>query len=124
MNIEGKVKQVLDVQTGQGKNGEWKKQSFIIETAGQYPKEVCITIWSDAVANSASILVVGNQINVSFDLESREFNGRWYTDVKAWKINQVGAVSQQQQAPNTGSQQPAPQVNFNSSNEKEDDLPF
>ena len=84
MEIIGKLVQVLPLQTGTSKNGEWKKQDIIIETPGQYPKKVCIAIWGDRI-NPAQ-LQTGNQLKISFDVESREFNGRWYTDVKAWKI--------------------------------------
>ena len=84
MEIIGKLVQVLPLQTGTSKNGEWKKQDIIIETPGQYPKKVCIAIWGDRI-NPAQ-LQTGNQLKISFDVESREFNGRWYTVVKAWKI--------------------------------------
>ncbi len=89
MDIKGRVTQLLPLQTGEGKNGAWKKQDFIIETDGQYPKKVCISAWGDKINESA--LQIGSEINVSFDIESREYNGRWYTDVKAWKIEPLGA---------------------------------
>ena len=85
MELKGKLIQVLPLQTGTGKNGEWKKQDIIVETQSQYPKKVCISIWGDKI--NTSKLQVGNMLNVSFDVESREYNGRWYTDVKAWKID-------------------------------------
>jgi len=84
MDISGKIIQFLQVQTGQGKNGPWKKQDFILETGDQYPKKVCIAVWGDKI--DMSNLKTGEAVDVSFDIESREFNGRWYTDVKAWKI--------------------------------------
>ncbi len=89
MDIKGRVIQLLALQTGEGKNGAWKKQDFVIETDGQYPKKICISAWGDKINESA--LQVGNEVNVSFDVESREYNGRWYTDVKAWKIDALGA---------------------------------
>ena len=88
MDISGKVIQVLPLQTGQGKNGEWRKQDFVIEVPGQYPKKVCIAVWGDKI--DASSLKEGKDVTVSFDIESREFNGKWYTDVKAWKIESKG----------------------------------
>lgn len=84
MEITGRIIQLLPLQTGQGKNGVWKKQDFVIETDGQYPKKVCISAWGDKI--SENVLVEGKEVTVSFDIESREFNGRWYTDVKAWKV--------------------------------------
>ena len=93
MQINGKLTALLPVQTGQGKNGEWKKQEFIIETAGQYPKKVCVTAWGKTVDYVPSI---GTEVNVSFDIESNEHNGRWYNTVKAFKIDTVGKVASQQ----------------------------
>ena len=85
MQLTARLLQLLPLQTGQGKNGPWKKQDIIVETIGsQYPKKVCISIWGDKV--DASLLREGATLTISFDVESREYNGRWYTDVKAWKV--------------------------------------
>lgn len=89
MQLTAKLIQLLPLQTGTGKNGEWKKQDIIVETDGQYPKKICISIWGDKA--DPSMLQVGNNLNIQFDIESREFNGRWYTDVKAWKVELAGA---------------------------------
>lgn len=88
MDINGRVIQVLPEQSGEGKNGTWRKQDFVLETESQYPKKVCITVWGDKI--NSQMMQEGNQLNVSFDLESREYNGRWYTDVKAWKMEMAG----------------------------------
>ena len=88
MELKAKLVQLLPLQSGEGKNGPWKKQDIILETDGQYPKKVCISIWGDKI--NANQLQLGSQLNVSFDIESREYNGRWYTDVKAWKIESAG----------------------------------
>ncbi|WP_435353985.1 DUF3127 domain-containing protein [Emticicia sp. SJ17W-69] len=89
MEIKGRLIHVLALQTGEGKNGPWKKQDFVIETDGQYPKKVCLSIWGDKY--NETFLSVGNELLVSFDAESREYNGRWFTDLKAWKIELAGA---------------------------------
>lgn len=86
LDISGKVVLVLPEQTGTGKNGQWMKQDFIIETQEQYPRKVCFSAWGDKTAVVKS-LKPGVMINVSFNAESREFNGKWYTDLKAWKID-------------------------------------
>ena len=94
MNISGKVVQVLPIQTGTSKAGNpWQKQEFILEQGGQYPRKVCISLFGD---NVAKIPQVGQDVMVSGDIDSREFNGRWYTEIKAWNITQTGA---QQAAP-------------------------
>lgn len=91
MQITAKLVQLLPLQQGQGKNGTWKKQDVIVETEGQYPKKVCISIWGDKI--DQRVLQPGNMLKIDFDVESREYNGRWYTDVKAWKVEGAGAPS-------------------------------
>jgi len=85
MEIKGKLIKLLDQQSGQGKNGTWVKQEFIIETQEQYPRKVCISLWGDKVKELESIQV-GDLLTASINIESREYNGRWYTDVRAWRI--------------------------------------
>ncbi|MEO5682671.1 MAG: DUF3127 domain-containing protein [Chitinophagaceae bacterium] len=84
MDISGKLIQMLPAQEGQGKNGTWKKQEFVIETGDTYPKKVCIAAWGDKI--DLKKFKMGDAVDVSFDVESREYNGKWYTDVKAWKV--------------------------------------
>lgn len=88
MQLTAKLIQLLPLQTGTGKNGQWKKQEIIVETDGTYPKKVCISIWGDKI--NEAVLKPGSQLNISFDVESREYKGRWYTDVKAWKVEPAG----------------------------------
>ena len=114
MQITGKLIQLLPPQSGQGKNGTWKKQEVIIETEGQYPKKVCIAIWGDKADEKT--LQVGNSLKIDFDIESREYNGRWYTDVKAWKIEPAGVGS-------AFNEKPPPTVD-EIIDRPEDDLPF
>lgn len=89
MELKGKVIQLLPMQTGMGKKGQWRKQEFILETPGQYPKRVCFSIWGDKIDQFR--LAEGEEVNVSVDLESREYNGRWYTEARAWKVDKSGA---------------------------------
>lgn len=84
MQIKAQLTQLLQLQTGESKNGIWKKQDVIVETEGQYPKKICVSIWGDKINESQ--LQIGNLLNIYYELESREFNSKWYTDVKAWKI--------------------------------------
>ena len=84
MQLTAKLTQLLPIQIGTGKNGEWKKQDIIVETDGQYSKKVCISIWGDKINDDQ--LLTGNLLKIDFDIESREYNGKWYTDLKAWKI--------------------------------------
>lgn len=91
MQLTGKLIQLLPLQTGTGKNGQWKKQEIIVETEGTYPKKVCVAIWGDKINEKQ--LQPGANLSISFDIESREFNGRWYTDVKAWKIETASSAA-------------------------------
>jgi hypothetical protein len=115
MDISGKIIQFLPVQTGSGKNGTWKKQEFILETGDTYPKKVCIAVWGDKI--DIASFKAGETINVSFDVESREYNGKWYTDVKAWK---VAAGKGAEGGSSAAAPQAAPAGDFPSG----DDLPF
>lgn len=92
MEIKGKIKQKLDPITGESSNGAWKKQEFIIETDGDYPKSICIIVWGDKI--DLEKFAVNDTVTVSINIESREYNGRWYTDVKAWKIDGVPGAAQ------------------------------
>lgn len=113
MNIKAKLVELLPLQTGMGKNGQWRKQDIIVETDVQYPKKLCISIWGDKINEKQ--LFIGNQLDIEFELESRAFNGKWYTDVRAYKI-----VSSDDKIAN------AIYENLESNEESiaEDDLPF
>ncbi len=91
MQLTAKLVSILPEQTGAGKNGPWKKQDIIVETDGQYPKKVCISLWGEKF--DRNLLRIGNRLSLSFDIESREFNGKWYTDVKAWKVEGVNEAA-------------------------------
>jgi hypothetical protein len=85
LEIAGKIVSLLPEQTGTGKNGNWVKQDFVIETVEQYPKKVCFSAWGDKAAQVKG-LQSGQSVKVSFNVESREFNGKWYTDLRIWKL--------------------------------------
>ncbi len=119
MEITGTLHQVFDPVTGQGKNGTWKKQEFLIEIPGQYPKKVLISVWGDKI-NLASFKP-GSQVTVGIDVESREYNGKWYTDVKAWKMNAGGAAVAQ---PDPEAPMPPPPSYEGVDSMPADDLPF
>jgi hypothetical protein len=89
MEISGKIIELLPVKSGQSSNGEWRKQEYILETETQYPKKVCFMAWGDKIDQFN--IKQGESLTVSIDLESREYNGRWYTDVKAWKVTHGSA---------------------------------
>ena len=89
MEISGKIIELLEVKSGQSANGEWRKQEYVLETEAQYPKKVCFMAWGDKIDQFD--IKKDEYLTVSIDLESREYNGRWYTDVKAWKVSRGAA---------------------------------
>lgn len=118
LELSGKVVKLMPVQRGESQRGPWQKQELIIETVEQYPKQVAITCWGDKVDEVQS-LQAGTQIKVGINIESREYNERWYTDVRAWKIDvEQGGGS----GLNAAMDPPeAPIINMD---ETEGDLPF
>lgn len=114
MQLKGKIIQVLDLQTGEGANGQWKKQEYVLETTdSKYPKKVVFSLWKDKIDEFN--LSEGQDVDVSIEIESREFNGRWYTNVQAWRLNSASNSDNtvQDQAPSND------QIG-----EEQDDLPF
>ncbi|MDR0726147.1 MAG: DUF3127 domain-containing protein [Prevotellaceae bacterium] len=107
LDITGKIVQVLDLQTGASARGDWKRQEFILETEEQYPRKICISLWGDRINDIAGIQIGGELITVSIALESKEFNGRWYTEVRGWRILRAGQVV------GTGQNQSVPPNSFN-----------
>ena len=121
MQITAKLSAILPEQTGNGKNGTWKKQDIIVETEGQYPKKVCISLWGEKY--DRNLLKVGSKLTISFDIESREFNGKWYTDVKGWKVEGVNQPDTSY-SEESGSWEPPVFESRNESVIANDDCPF
>jgi len=91
LQITGQVISVLEEKSGTGQNGEWRKQDFILETPGQYPRKVCIGQWGDKIDEFG--VTIGEALTVHINLQSREYNDRWYTDVAAWRIEREGQMA-------------------------------
>lgn len=94
MELEGRIARKLAVQSGTSARGAWSKQEFILEyQEGNFPAQVCMNVWGEDKVRDLEKYQVGDRVKVSFNLSSREFNGRWYTDVRAWRMEPVSAVS-------------------------------
>ena len=126
MEIQVKIVNVLPVQTfTSSKTGNsYSKYTFIGETAGQYPKKISFTVMGEDKFNGMGIVVDGTY-TVSFDVESREWNGKWFTEASAWKAVRIDGAQGQQRAPQAN----ASQVQENTSGaqgggEQKDNLPF
>jgi len=122
--IEGKLIQVLPAQEGVSTRGAWKKQDFIMETTEQYPKKICVSCWNEK-ADELTKFQPNDSLKVSINLESREYNSKWYTDIKAWKIEPLGTQSAAPSA--AANSTPASNddiTGMSFSSEEGDDLPF
>jgi hypothetical protein len=93
LSIKGKLLNILNMESGVSRSGNsWKKQEFVLETQEQFPRKVCFTLFNDKVS-ILSGMVAGDDLEVHFDIESREFNNKWYHNINAWKIERVGQAS-------------------------------
>jgi hypothetical protein len=137
MEIKGRVKTLGTLTEGTSARGAWQKQELIIETIEQYPKQVCLICWGERVTE-AQRFTEGQVITAHINIESREFNGKWYTDVKPWKfeaeeVDSLQAINQQatyQPEPMTYQDSRTPQQNVMDFLQQDDnveydgDLPF
>lgn len=99
LQLKGKIQQILNPESGVSRAGkEWKKQEFVIETEEQFPKKVCFTLFNDKLSLLEGISE-GEDVEVSFNLESREFKGKWYHNINAWKMDKVSGEGVLQEAP-------------------------
>ena len=97
MELEGRIARKLNVQTGTSARGTWSKQEFVLEyQEGNFPAQVCMNVWGEDKVRELDKYQVGDKVKIAFNLSSREYNGRWYTDVRAWRIEPAGV---QQSAP-------------------------
>ncbi len=90
MEFEGVVYKVLAPVTGTSARGTWTKQEVVFELPGEFSRKVCVSFWGDK-AQDATSLREGEPVMVSINLESREHNGRWFTEARAWKISRKQA---------------------------------
>ena len=86
--VKGRIEQLLPVINGTSNRGEWKKQEFVIETDEQYPKKICFTLFNDKI-NLLEGFNNNMDVEVSFSVESREYNGRWFHNVNAYRIDKA-----------------------------------
>jgi len=89
MELKGKLILKLSPEVGESAKGKWTKQGIVIETQDTYPKKILIEFWNDLVIKVQSCKV-GDILTVDVNVESREYNNRWYTQIKAWKFTANG----------------------------------
>lgn len=121
IQVKGTVIQILKPESGVSKVGkEWKKQEFVIETNEQFPKKVCFTLFGDKAALLDGI-AEGAEVEVFFSVESRDFNGKWFHNINAWKIETAStAPAAKSYPPEFSNHDIPPEPNDDQGN----DLPF
>ncbi len=118
MEIKGKIILALPEQSGVSKSGNsWKKREYVLETMETYPKKVHFDLFGERADQYP--LNVGEVINLSFDIESREYNGRWYTGIRGWKVDKEGAP-----APGVSGIPAPPAPDFTQLGSPDEDIPF
>lgn len=125
MEFTGKIIAVLPARGGISKNGnEWKVQEYVIEDHGQYPRKMCFDVFGTEKIEQFNIQQ-GEELTVSFDVDAREYQGRWYNSIRAWKVDRVAQQAAAQPVAPAAPQAmaPAPAPDFTASNSA-DDLPF
>ena len=100
MEIEGRLIQKLGIQSGKSARGDWAKQEFVIEYQdGNFPTKACFSVWGQDKVQDLERFQINDEIKVEFNVSSREYNGKWYTDLRAWRISPA-----QQSTPAYGAQ--------------------
>jgi Domain of unknown function (DUF3127) len=119
LSVKGRVFQILKAETGVSKVGkEWSKRDFVIETEEQFPRKVCFTLFGDKTS-LINNLAVGEIVDVSFNIESREYNGKWFHNINAWKIDKPSAAGSTEALPEYSIDDIPPEADENGG-----DLPF
>lgn len=127
MELEGTLITKLAVQSGKSARGDWAKQEFVIEYQdGNFPTKVCFNVWGADKVKELGSFRLGEKIHVSFNISSREYNGKWYTDLRAWRITSSAAAGGQAYgtAPAPSEQLPSPAPELTADDMPGDDLPF
>ena len=132
MERQGKIIAVLPERSGVSARGEWKAGSYVLETHDQFPRKMMFDVFgADRLAQFA--IKAGEEVLVSFDIDAREYNGRWFNSIRAWNVQRVDAMAVQAgapvaaapiapaPAPDGGAQAPFPPAPEGDSS---DDLPF
>lgn len=111
MELQGKVIAVLPERSGVSARGEWKAQSFVIETHEQYPKKLCFDVFgADRLAQFN--IQSGEELLVSFDIDAHEYQGRWFNSIRAWNVTKVSQQAMASSANAAGVANPTNQQNL------------
>lgn len=137
LELEGRIVRKMAVQSGQSARGAWARQDFILEYQdGNFPSQVCFSAWGQDKVQELDKYQVGDAVKVAFNVRAREYNDRWYNDLRIWRIAPAGAAPAAaapdfpQAAPSAPSYPPAPSeapaltLDDMPAEPDKDDLPF
>ena len=120
--IRGILKEVLPVQEIQGKKGVFVKQEAIIHIPGQYPKDVCILFKTDKSRADVAEIKTGEEVSCFCDVDCREYNGKYYTNVTCFSINKINGGGSSRPTPEP---KPSAEKEFDESPfDDSEDVPF
>ena len=127
MDFTGRIIAVLQPRGGVSKAGnEWKVQEYVIEEIqGQYPRKMCFEVFGNDKIEQFNIQM-GEELTVSFDIDARQWQDRWFNSIRAWKVERISATAQQPAAAPQGAPvpPPAPAAPEFLAGDANDDLPF
>ena len=127
MELTGRLLQKLAVQSGTSARGQWAKQEFVIEYQdGNFPTKACFSVWGQDKVQDLERFQINDEIKVEFNVSSREYNGKWYTDLRAWRITSSAAAGGQAYGPAPAPSEPlpSPAPALTADDMPGDDLPF
>lgn len=118
MNFTGKVIAILEPKSGTSKStgNAWMNQEFVVESNEMYPKKMCFSVFGEDKIKQFNIQM-GAELDVHFDIDANEWQGRWFNSIRAWKVDHLGG------APTTAPTAPKKSIPAYTPEEKED-LPF
>ena len=132
MELQGKVIAVLPERSGVSARGEWKSQDYVIETAGTYPRKMVFSVFgADRIERFK--IQLGQEVNVSFDIDAHEYNGRWFNNIRAFDVRLADPAVSEAAAPGVQPMpageafppaSPAADNTASEGEESSDDLPF
>lgn len=124
LEITATLVQVMPEITGQGQKGPWVKQEFVVETTMEkFPKKICFSVWGEKTG-ALRDLKPGTPVKVFFNLESREYQGRWYTEARAWQIGPASQAAGQSAPVSSGQTASSTPAAIDEMPAGGDDLPF
>lgn len=129
MEFSGKVIAVLPAREGTAKStgNPWMVQSYVVENHDNYPRKLCFDIFGEDKIKQFNIQM-GEELNVSFDVDAHEYNGRWFNSIRAWKVDRVSVDAASVTSASTFvppvTDSFAPEAPFTEKSSPKDDLPF